>query len=106
MDSSRYLDKLGVEIHTFTSDGADLKSIGYGEALTESQKEFLQESINEAGLTFKNFVLENRPNIDDIVFRAGWYGGEKSLELGLIDSIGTEYDAVDYANTLANRFSI
>lgn len=105
-DSSRYLDQLGVEIKTFVSDGADLKSIGHGPALTETQKEFLQESINEAGLTFKNFVLENRPNIDQLVFRAGWYGGDKALELGLIDSVGDDDDAVDYANSLANRFSI
>jgi ClpP class serine protease len=105
-DSSRYLDSLGVEIKTFTSEGADLKSIGYGSSLTEAQTEFLQESINEAGKEFRDFVLESRPDVDPLVFRAGWYGGEKSLELGLIDSVGDEDDAYEYANELSNMFSI
>lgn len=105
-DTSKLYQEMGIEIQTFVSDGADLKSIGYGEPLTDPQKEFLQESINDAGNTFKQFVLDNRPEVDPLVFRAGWYGGNRSLELGLVDAVMTEDEAEAYAESLANRFAI
>jgi ClpP class serine protease len=53
----------------------------------------LQDSIDEAGTAFKNHVLSNREGIDPEVFKAGWYKGERALELGLIDKVGTIEDA-------------
>jgi ClpP class serine protease len=65
----------------------------------ETQLEFLQESINSAGEAFRDHVTEGRTNagamLDPEVFRAGWYSGDKALELGLADAIATRAEARD-----------
>jgi len=92
-DASKLMANMGVEVHAITNKGADLKSTMHKMPLSDDQKEFLQESINDAGESFKQHVLSNRPDIDHEVFKAGWYKGDKAVELGLVDQIGTLEDA-------------
>jgi ClpP class serine protease len=51
------------------------------------QLAFLQESANQHGETFQAFVSERRPDINEEVFRAGWYSGQRAIDLGLADEI-------------------
>jgi ClpP class serine protease len=78
---------MGVEFHCMTNEGADLKGTFRDSPMTDSQREFLQEQLNEHGAAFRETVEGNRAGIDPEVFRAGWYSGEKAVELGLIDII-------------------
>jgi ClpP class serine protease len=80
-------EAMGVEFHVMTNEGADLKGTFRDSPMSESQREFLQESLNEHGAAFRAVVEGNRPDIDEEVFRAGWYSGEKAQALGLIDTI-------------------
>jgi protease-4 len=92
-DASKLMERMGVEVHAITNEGADLKSTLHKMPLSDEQKQFLQSSINDAGESFKNHVLSNRPDIDHEVFKAGWFKGEKAVSLGLIDMVGSEQDA-------------
>jgi protease-4 len=92
-DASKAMERLGVVTHVFTNKGAEFKSTMQNGPLSKEQEAFMQESINDAGESFKQHVLSNRPEIDHEVFKAGWYKGDKAVELGLVDQIGTLEDA-------------
>ena len=97
-DWSKFREKWGIELKAITSEGADLKSTFHLEP-NEEQLAFLQESVNESGVAFKNHVITGRAKngveLDDEVWRAGWYSGEKAGQLGLIDAVGTYKDAYE-----------
>jgi protease-4 len=86
IDPSKALKGMGLERKAITNEGADLKSIGSVD-MTDEQQEFLQDQVNKMGQDFRDVVEQSRPNIDDEVFRAGWYSGEEAVDLGLIDKI-------------------
>jgi len=85
-DWTNYLAKMGIEGKAITNEGATLKSTFHLEP-NEEQLAFLQESANQHGATFQAFVSEQRPNLDAEVFKAGWYSGQRAIELGLADEI-------------------
>lgn len=87
-DDTAFWEGMGVEFHVLTNEGADLKGT-FREPLSDSQRAFLQEGIDQHGAAFRNHVQGNRPAIDPEVFRAGWYSGERAVSLGLVDSIST-----------------
>lgn len=100
-DASKMYEKMGIEFNVFYNDGADMKSIGYTPSLTDSQKEFLQDSINETGKAFQDYVKANRPEVDESVFNAAWFNGAKALELGLVDIVGNFQSAIEVATQLS-----
>jgi len=77
---------IGIEPKAITNEGATLKSTFHLEPNAE-QLAFLQESANQFGDAFKAFVSERRSDIDEEVFRAGWYSGQRAIDLGLADEI-------------------
>jgi ClpP class serine protease len=95
-DCDKFWEDMGITFKALTSEGADLKSTFHLEP-NETQLAFLQESINEAGKMFREHVMAGRTNagvnLDEEVWRAGWYSGQRAGELGLIDGIGTAADA-------------
>lgn len=97
-DCDKFWAEIGVTFKALVSEGADLKSTFHLEP-DGPQLDFLQESINSAGEAFRNHVLSGRTNagatLDPEVFRAGWYSGERALELGLADAIATRIEARD-----------
>lgn len=87
-DFSGVYKKIGAKREVITNEGADLKGTMRG-PLQDSQREFLQSQVDAMGEQFKNRVLENRPDVDGEVFRAGWYRPEEAGALGLIDAVGS-----------------
>jgi len=85
-DYTQYERNIGIEAKAITNEGATLKSTFHLEPNAE-QLAFLQESANQFGDAFKAFVTERRPDIDEEVFRAGWYSGQIAIDLGLADEI-------------------
>lgn len=96
-DCDKFWEDLGVTFKALVSEGADLKSTFHLEP-DETQLQFLQASINDAGAAFRSHVATGRAaagaTVDEEIYRAGWYSGEKAYSLGLIDGIGTRDDAV------------
>jgi len=91
-DCSAFWAEAGIEFKALVSEGADYKSTFHVEPNAD-QIAFLQESIDESGEMFRDQVSESRPELDDEVFKAGWYSGVKAAQLGLIDGIGTYEEA-------------
>ena len=85
-DYTQYQRNIGVEAKAITNEGATLKSTFHLEPNAE-QLAFLQETANQHGETFQAFVSERRPALDEEVFRAGWYLGQRAIDLGLADEI-------------------
>jgi ClpP class serine protease len=85
-DVTAWLASMGVEKKAITNEGATLKSTFHLEPNAE-QLAFLQESANQHGATFQEFVSEQRTNLDAEVFRAGWYSGQRAIDLGLADEV-------------------
>lgn len=102
-DCDKFWEDMGVTFKALVSEGADLKSTFHLEP-DEAQLAFLQESINESGKAFRDHVSAGRSaagaSLEDEVFRAGWYSGERAGSLGLLDGIGTAADAAEYLKSL------
>lgn len=102
-DCTEFWAMQGIEFKALTSNGADLKSTFHLEP-DETQLAFLQESLDEAGGAFREFVTAGREAagvaVDPEIWRAGWYSGDHAMMLGLIDGVGTAQDA---ANFLAKK---
>lgn len=94
IDSAQMWEIEGLDFQPITSEGADLKSTFHGPSITDDQRAFVQEDVNQMGTMFRDHVLTHRAHIDSEVWRAGWYCGERALELGLIDAIGDETKAI------------
>lgn len=97
-DCDKFWADMGITFKALVSEGADLKSTFHLEP-DEAQLVFLQESIDMAGESFRNHVIEGRTNagatLDPEVFRAGWYSGDMAIQLGLADGIATRTEACD-----------
>lgn len=91
-DCTEFWREAGIEFKAITNEGADLKSTFHVEP-DETQVEFLQESINAAGQAFRDWVESNR-EVDEEVFRAGWYSGDRAEQLGLTDGQATRREAL------------
>lgn len=76
--------------------------------LSETEKRFMQASVDSIYYTFKHRVSDGRKKdmayIDSIA-QGHVYTGNRGLALGLVDKIGTLQDAVDCAARMANSFS-
>lgn len=94
VDSSGEWEMMGLDFQPITSEGADLKSTMHGPSITDTQREFLQESVNKIGGMFKDHVARNRHSVSDEVWRAGWYGGTDAVLYGLADLVGSSADAI------------
>lgn len=99
VDCTKFWQDMGIEFKALVSEGADLKSTFHLEP-DANQLEFLQASIDEAGLNFRMHVTLGRTlagaEFDTEVYRAGWYSGFTAMKMGLSDAIGTKQDAINY----------
>jgi capsid assembly protease len=95
IDTSIMNAAMGINYIAFTNEGADYKSLGHLDSLTEDQANYLQKIINDAGNDFKEFVLRNRNITNPEVWKAAWFYGQSAIDAGLIDEIGD----VETANT-------
>jgi ClpP class serine protease len=84
-DYTAFDERMGIAEKALTNEGATLKSTFHMEP-NEEQLAFLQETINQHGKAFADFVLSKR-GVDMEVFKAGWYSGQKALDLRLVDNL-------------------
>jgi serine protease SohB len=74
---------------------------------TEKGRQKFQQEIQETHDLFKDFVAQNRPNIDMNVVATGevWFG-KAALEKGLIDAVITSDDYLFQRHTEADLYKI
>lgn len=103
-DLSGLLDKLGITIENVTS--SDSKDSSYGtRALTDEERAYYQNMVNQINETFIQTVSEGRGmTVDEVrALATGMtFTGMEAVENGLADEIGTKEDAVAKAASLAN----
>ncbi len=98
-----FKDKLGVTFDGVkTAPDADEMSIT--KPLTPAQKQFFQNEIDSIYQGFKLRVAEGRKKTMEYVDSIGQgrvWSGEKGLQLGLVDRLGSLQDAIDCAARMA-----
>ncbi|OGG94016.1 MAG: protease SohB [Candidatus Lambdaproteobacteria bacterium RIFOXYD12_FULL_49_8] len=89
---SRFLKERGIDFEQHTAGKYKRTLTLFGKNEEESRLKF-KEELNEAHELFKDWIKANRPLLDIEKLSTGeyWYG-QKALELGLIDEIGTAED--------------
>jgi serine protease SohB len=94
-------NKIDFEMHTAGEFKRTLTM--FGENTEEGRKKFISE-LEDLHAVFKDFVQENRPNINTKEVSTGevWQG-KKALEVGLIDDIKT---SDDYLLKLSEKFNL
>lgn len=102
-DLSGLLDKLGISIENVTS--SDSKDSSYGtRPLTEEERAYYQNMVNQINETFIQTVAEGRDmTVEEVRALATGltFTGMEAVENGLADEIGTREDAVAKAAELA-----
>lgn len=99
----KLLDKVGVSFQVIKS-GAYKDILSFDRKLTSSEQEILQALIDSSYAQFVQIVAESRslPLEKVKTFADGRvFTGEQSLELGLVDRLGTEEDARRWVAELA-----
>ncbi len=95
IDKSKMWSLNGIEFDPIVNDGADLKGMMHGPSLTDDQRDFLQQHVNDLASQFQQHVSDFR-ELDDEVWRAGVYIGERAAGINLVDDIGGESLARDF----------
>ena len=100
---NRLLKKNLVDFEMHTAGEFKRTLTVFGENTEEGRDKFKSE-LEDLHVIFKDFVKDNRPEIDTSVVATGevWQG-EKALEVGLIDEIGT---SDDYLVKLSKKFKL
>ena len=98
-----FKDKLGVTFDVVkTAPYADAGSVY--RPLTEAEKEFIQQGVDQIYLQFKQRVAQGRKKdmayVDSIAQGRVWSGTD-AVRLGLVDKIGSLQDAINSAARLA-----
>lgn len=101
VDQTRLWDQLGIRYDPIVSSGDSLKTTGGGPSLTTEQRIFLQAQVDQVAANFRGAVSTYR-SVDYTELKAGWYSGNRALDLNLIDKIGSQQDAM---NELSKRVS-
>lgn len=91
---NRLLKKHEIDYKEYTAGDFKRTVSLFGEITPKGEKKF-EEQLESTHLLFKNFVQQNRPqlNIDDVATGEYWLGQE-ALKLNLVDEIGTSDDFI------------
>jgi len=104
---SFYKNKLGISFDGVkTAPYADMG--GTDRPLNETEKSFVQNSVDSIYYTFKSRVAEGRKkNMDyvDSIAQGRVWTGTRGMGIGLVDRIGTMQDAIDCAVKMAKLSS-
>jgi protease-4 len=87
VDSSEAYARQGIRPDQIVNTGGDLKAMGFGGKLSDTQRQYLQESIDRDFGKFKAHVTRYR-NVSPTAMRGQTMSGESALSAGLINKIG------------------
>jgi len=95
VDSSAAYENKGVKVELIKNKEATYKGAGFeGTKLSDDQKEYMQEMVQQIFADFKEGVLSSRPNIGSETMRGQVYLGKKAKEKALIDINGSAEEAI------------
>jgi len=99
---SKGLSMIGVEARALTS-GPNKDLANPLEPIEEHHYEILQSTVDEMYERFRGLVVERRPDLEDVEIATDGriVTGQRALELGLVDRMGSVRDAHQRAQELA-----
>ncbi len=102
----RMLEKHDIDFQEYTA-GEYKRTVGMFSEPTAKGKAKLLEEIQETHSLFKNFVSQNRPqlNVDKISTGEHWYGSQ-ALDLNLVDELRTSDDYLLEASQKSNIYEV
>lgn len=90
----RFLKKHDVDVDVMTA-GEYKRTMTFLGENTEKGKRKFQENLDSIHQLFKQFVVDNRPNLDiESVATGDFWFGTQALDLGLVDEITTSDDLI------------
>lgn len=92
VDSSGAWEMAGYKPDFITNTGGDLKSTGHGPSITDEQRAYLQELVDDSFSQFSGHVLDNR-EIHPSAMRGQMMVAPRAKDENLIDEIGSAEDA-------------
>lgn len=86
VDRSGQWEQAGIKPDFITNTGGDLKSTGHGPSITDDQREFLQQVVDDMFAQFRDHVLTFRA-IPPEAIRGQYFVGTRALQMNLIDKL-------------------
>jgi signal peptide peptidase SppA len=87
VDRGELYAREGLKPDPIVNTGGDLKALGFGGTLTEAQRAYLQETVDEDFAEFAAHVLNYR-QVEPSAMRGQTLSGKKALAANLIDAVG------------------
>jgi len=95
LDVTRAYENAGVKVELFKQ--GKYKAMGMpGVPLTDDQREYIQQEVDQINDWFRSTITGNR-DVPDTAMEGQTFLGRRAVEVGLVDRIGTLGDAIDYA---------
>lgn len=104
LDVLPYYEKEGAKYHEVYADQSADKNLAFQKFLKGEYDQIKAEMLNPMAVKFQNAVKTSRPNLKGDtpgILSGATFGGQQSVDIGLVDKIGTLQDAINYASAQA-----
>jgi len=104
LDIIPYYEKEGAKYHEVYSDHSSDKNSASQKLREGEYDQIKEEMLNPMAIQFQNAVKSARPNLKldtPGILTGATYPGQKAIDIGLVDKIGTLKDAINYASAQA-----
>lgn len=104
LDVVPYYEKEGAKYHEVYADQSGDKNLTFQKFLKGEYDQIKAEMLNPMAIQFQNAVKSTRPNLKadtSGILSGATFGGQKSIDIGLADKIGTLQEAINYASAQA-----
>lgn len=103
VDSSESYKAQGIKIELIKNKEATYKGAGFeGTSMSDEQKEYMQDMVQDIFEDFKEGVLSGRPQVQREAMRGQVYLGKRAKGVGLVDMNGSYEDALQLLNLEIN----
>lgn len=109
VDNRKYLEGLGYEFHEVYPDESEHKNEAFRLAMEGKYDMIKKEMLSPTAVQFQNAVKEARPNLQvkhPGLLTGKTFGADESVELGLIDKVGSMQEAIEMVRVLAEMNKI
>jgi protease-4 len=105
VDFNGLLEKLGAKVHEMYATESTEKNSDFREVFKGNYEPYIKNTLDPIVATFHADMKATRPGLNEAVFSGGTWTGDKSLEMGLIDELGTIQTAIAKVFELADKSS-
>ncbi len=105
VDFNGLWEKLGAKVHEMYATESTEKNSDFREVFKGNYEPYIKNVLDPIVATFHTDMKSTRPGLNEKVFAGGTWTGANSLEMGLIDELGTIQTAISKVFELADKSS-